>query len=396
MMRESKEITQWKKSNKLVSRLGWVLVVLMLGVAATPIKDLILQSNMDSAGFDNNNSGDIGFAGTATMYLPAGNAGTLSIGNPSTTHGAKIILQSIADGGDIILDTPDDASARIRLNIAESPTVDIYFDHVDFNAAVDLRNVGDILPFASGSRQSLGSKDSPWGSMWIWSDSIHFVNTNSATAFTNRISSTSNGLYFVTGYNSTSNQVVTDANIGTIINTNATVASVTTNYFPMFIIPLGDGVSEWTDFEIKGTTNNFDSTGAGVGPDVVYLYVSSAQNATLDDRDAVLYFTDSGAVDAREWVKSPPNTSIASQLSDANAAVRYALFYPSTNLLRNAVTQEHSIDAIYEGNTNLFFSFVRYDGVNYEQDDAARPIWSPIWPTAWFPTHRDSLYDGGD
>ena len=168
------------------------------------------------------------------------------------------------------------------------------------------------------------------------------------------------------------------------------------NYFPVFWIPLGDAGHEWTDFELKATTNNFDSGGTNIAPDLVYMYSSSSTSSFLDDRNCVVYFTDSGATDNREWIKSPANTSIASQLTDANSAVRWCMVYPSTNLIRNNAVAEDATTAIHPNNTNLFFVFTRYDGVNFEKDDGDRQIWSPIKPLRWLPEHRVNRYDGAD
>jgi len=171
-----------------------------------------------------------------------------------------------------------------------------------------------------------------------------------------------------------------------VINGNQVLA--VPEIYPVFIIPLGD---QWTDFELKGSTNNF--TGVG-GADLVYYYISSMTNGLNDDRWAIYYFTDSGASDAREWIQGTCNVSIASQLVDTNSIVGQVIFYPSTNTL-TGVTTNNSMVWQYEANTNLIWSYTRFDGVDFERDVANRVIWRPIIPVQWA-TVRKNRFDGGD
>lgn len=163
--------------------------------------------------------------------------------------------------------------------------------------------------------------------------------------------------------------------------------------FPVFTIPLGDAGTEWTDFELKGSTNNFDSTG-GAGSDVVYFIKSTDTNEWFDDIQAKVFVTDSGATDPREWILVENDATIASQLTDANSVVRYALVFASTQTWSQGAWVA-SDTWQFPGNTNLIWSYIRIDAVGEEVDAAAREVWNPIVPTEWRGI-QPNRYDGGD
>jgi len=127
----------------------------------------------------------------------------------------------------------------------------------------------------------------------------------------------------------------------------------------------------WTDFELKASTNNFDS--------LVYYVQSSATNAYADDTNVWVYFTDDYGADARAWHKSATATSIGSQLADAvNSEVEYVLVCPS-----------HECAVEWSGwmsrtNNRLVWSFVRYDGISLEMNGTGtKPHWSLAVPVEW-------------
>ncbi len=138
--------------------------------------------------------------------------------------------------------------------------------------------------------------------------------------------------------------------------------------FPVLRLELG---GQWTDFELKASTNNFES--------LVYYVMSSATNGWTSDTNVWVYFTDDYAADVRKWQKSAPATSIGSQLADpVNSEVEYAVVCPS-----------HECREAWRGwmsrhNPRLVWSFVRYDGVGLEMNaTGTKSHWSAVVPAAW-------------
>ena len=150
--------------------------------------------------------------------------------------------------------------------------------------------------------------------------------------------------------------------------------SAASGSFPMFVLGLGDN---WTDFELKATTNNF--TG---GSALVYFYMSSLSNSLCDDPDPYVYFTDSGAADKRVWKKQTAHASILSQLTDGDAVANQVIVFPSLQVVTGVATNS-SAAWLTATNPHLIWSYVRYDGVDYERDPAGRSIWTPVAPVAW-------------
>lgn len=138
--------------------------------------------------------------------------------------------------------------------------------------------------------------------------------------------------------------------------------------YPVLLLELG---AQWTDFELKASTDNFDT--------LVYYVQSSRTNQYADDSDVWVYFTDDYASDTREWHKSAVATSIGSQLADpVNSEVEYVLVCPS-----------HTCDVDWQGwmsetNTSLVWSFVRFDGIDLEKNAAGTQAkWNMTFPVAW-------------
>ena len=139
--------------------------------------------------------------------------------------------------------------------------------------------------------------------------------------------------------------------------------------YPVLILELG---GQWTDFELKASTNNFE--------DLVYFVKSAGTNAVADDTDVWTYFTDDYADDVRKWNKATVATSIGSQLADAvNSEVEYVVVMPSHDGC--AVTWQ---DWMSRTKTSLVWSYVRYDGVGFEMNaTGTKTHWNPVVPVEW-------------
>jgi len=138
--------------------------------------------------------------------------------------------------------------------------------------------------------------------------------------------------------------------------------------YPVLRLELG---GQWTDFELKASTNNFQS--------LIYYVQSSATNAYADDTNVWVYFTDDYGADVRKWQKSSTATSIGSQLADpVNSEVEYVLVCPS---------HECAVDwASWMSRTNnrLVWSYVRFDGINLEMNaTGTKSHWSLVVPVEW-------------
>ena len=138
--------------------------------------------------------------------------------------------------------------------------------------------------------------------------------------------------------------------------------------FPVVRLELG---GQWTDFELKASTNNFAS--------LVYYIKSSGPTPHSDDTNVWTYFTDDYAYDVRRWVKSAAATAIASQLVDrVHAEVEYVVVCPSHECAVDWRTWMSS------GNSKLVWSFVRYDGIDMEKNaTGTQTHWNPIVPVEW-------------
>lgn len=138
--------------------------------------------------------------------------------------------------------------------------------------------------------------------------------------------------------------------------------------YPVLLLELG---GQWTDFELKASTNNFES--------LVYYVQSSRTNAFEDDAGVAVYFTDDSAMDTRVWRRSALATAIGDQLEDpVNGEVGTVLVVPSHSGV--ASWQEW----MSEGNEQLVWSYVRFDGIDLEKNaSGTQPKWNMVFPLQW-------------
>jgi hypothetical protein len=155
-------------------------------------------------------------------------------------------------------------------------------------------------------------------------------------------------------------RIIGGTNTRTRVSGNTLTVDEIAATYPVFRLPLG---GSYTDFELKGSTNNFASEVHA------YYLVSSGTNEIADDQSAFVYYTDSGAADVRKWIKATNGVSINSQIVDTNSIVGYVMVYPSVQA-----------SWLNRDNTNLVWSWVRFDGVAFELDAGGRQIWNPIEP----------------
>lgn len=125
--------------------------------------------------------------------------------------------------------------------------------------------------------------------------------------------------------------------------------------YPVLVLSLGGA---WTDFELKASTNNFASTNG-----LVYYLISSATNSYADDTNAWVYFTDDYDTEKpHKWRTATNATPISGQLLNTNSVVDYVVVYPSHNCQKNWQ------DWMCITNTSLVWSFVRFDGADFEKN----------------------------
>ena len=151
--------------------------------------------------------------------------------------------------------------------------------------------------------------------------------------------------------------------------TNALVSVYTASIFPVLRLDLG---GQWTDFELKATTNNFTS--------LCYYYISSEDNAVADDTNVWVYFTDDYHADPRQWIRQiiGLDRSIYDQLENPYSVVKSVYVYPSHNCA------EDWEEWMSKSNTNLVWSYVRFDGVDYEKNyDDTGARWTTVQPSEW-------------
>mgnify|MGYP000844263724 CR=1 FL=1 len=137
--------------------------------------------------------------------------------------------------------------------------------------------------------------------------------------------------------------------------------------YPILVLELG---GQWTDFELKGSTNNFAS--------LSYYVMSSGTNAWTTDPDVAVYFTDDYSADVRKWHRAVAGTPIGEQLADpVNSVVGYVAVCPSA--AGGAGSQWMSAR-----NPALVWSYVRYDGIGLEMNaTGTKSRWRLVTPAGW-------------
>ena len=144
--------------------------------------------------------------------------------------------------------------------------------------------------------------------------------------------------------------------------------------YPVFRLELGEN---WTDFEIKASTNNYEPSGSPSGSNLVYYYRSwtADQHPVNPDTNAWAYFTDDCAADARVWRLKGSGSPISAKLSSTGSVVSAVYFYPSRGC---------ECGWMRKGNTNLVWSWLRVDDLGYEKNfDGTQTRWRAIRPDSW-------------
>ncbi|MDD5679573.1 MAG: hypothetical protein PHW60_16510, partial [Kiritimatiellae bacterium] len=139
--------------------------------------------------------------------------------------------------------------------------------------------------------------------------------------------------------------------------------------YPVFKLDLGNVDGNWTDFEIKATTNNFTN--------LVYYFKSwTNQPGTNTDINAHVYFTDDYSADVRQWLLKSNDIPVSMHLASSNSVVGYVYFFPSHDCTWS--------NWMYATNTHLIWSWVRVDDIGFEQNiDATKQRWNPVRPDSW-------------
>ena len=139
--------------------------------------------------------------------------------------------------------------------------------------------------------------------------------------------------------------------------------------FPALLLRLG---GNWTDFELKASTDNFSKT-------LVYYVRSSSASPRAGDPDVRVYFTDDYSGNVLRWRLAEPMTAIGEQLADpVHSEVEYVLVMPSHEC---AV---HWRTWMSRDNNRLVWSYVRFDGIDYERNaDGTKTRWNVAVPVQW-------------
>ena len=139
---------------------------------------------------------------------------------------------------------------------------------------------------------------------------------------------------------------------------------------PVFWIP-NHPAAPWTDFELKGSTNNFASMHYFYhSPDPAKAHVT----AQLWDVRPLVLFTDSQAPDRRVWIPQTGTDAIHDLLADtANSYVGGWLVYVRGLGLTRAELE------------GWVWSYVLMDGADTEDDPAGRSIWRLARPVDYVP-----------
>jgi hypothetical protein len=140
------------------------------------------------------------------------------------------------------------------------------------------------------------------------------------------------------------------------------------NTFPVLVLELG---GQWTDFELKASTNNFAT--------LCYYVMSSGTNSHTSDTNVWVYYTDDYTADPRVWRRSAAATAIGGQVTDAvNSEVEFVVVSPSHECVVNWRQW------MSRANDRLVWSFVRYDGIGLEMNaTGTKTHWNPVVPVEW-------------
>jgi hypothetical protein len=162
---------------------------------------------------------------------------------------------------------------------------------------------------------------------------------------------------------------------GTILSANSvrTLNTLTNgNTYPVFRIDVGLVDGNWTDFELKASTNNFTN--------MVY-FIQSWTNSYQEygDTNVLIYFTDDYSADVREWHQRTNNAlCIGDNLTSTNSVVQWIYVFPSHNCSNDWSTW------MYATNKNLIWSYVRADVIGQEMNvTGSKQRWNPIRPESW-------------
>ena len=138
--------------------------------------------------------------------------------------------------------------------------------------------------------------------------------------------------------------------------------------FPVLVLELG-GV--WTDFELKASVDNFET--------LVYYIRSSDLVMEAGDPDVWIYFTDDVSLNPRKWRKAEAGVPILEQLvNPANSEVAFVVVCPSHETAVDWTTW------MYESNSQLVWSYVRYDGATLEMNNVnSNAKWRSLVPVLW-------------
>ena len=150
--------------------------------------------------------------------------------------------------------------------------------------------------------------------------------------------------------------------------TNVVIDASADETFPVLRLELGDN---WTDFEVKASTDNFAS--------LIYHIVSTTNSPpSIGDTNVLVFFTDDFSGAPRAWRSSGVARAIYSQLSSTGSVVNSVVVCPSHECGRNWQ------DWMSKTNSMLKWSYCRLDMVGSERNAAGTKMrWNAIVPVEW-------------
>lgn len=392
-------------------------------IAATPIKNLVFQGNADAAGYqitnlatgtNASNASTKGYVDAATETVSTNLAAhTISTNNPHAVTASQVGLGSVEDtaisswagsgnltrtgtitngtwSGNVISVSKGgtgSANGLYSTNIFDSTAAGrelitvvitgplncdqafIYnYQSLDV-LAVDTTGTGKVVRSTSPAlvTPSLGNATASS----INKLAITAPSTNATLTIANGKTLTANNSLSLTGTDGSTLNVGTGGTLGSAAYTAATVYEPKGAY-AVIHIPLPAG-SQWTDFELKASTNNFTNDTTGMvfwyhSPDPTKLIITGQRWTVRPD----VYFTDSGKTgtpNQRGWIKQNDTQSIFAMLTDANSEVGGFLIVIKDDL---SAHRDH-----------LVFSYSLLDASTGDKDPANRGVWRPVWPQEW-------------